>query len=44
MNTSTGLAESRDRSHAAFIRSLRVTRVEKGKVYLIVDAPRDCRL
>jgi exopolyphosphatase/guanosine-5'-triphosphate,3'-diphosphate pyrophosphatase len=44
LSTFLRLAESLDRSHAAFIRSVRFTRVEKGNVYLSINALGDCQL
>jgi len=44
LSTFLRLAESLDRSHAAFIQSVRFIRVEKGKVYLSVNARGDCQL
>lgn len=44
LSTFLRLAESLDRSHAAFIRSVRFTRVEKGTVHLSINARGDCQL
>ncbi|MDD1695733.1 MAG: Ppx/GppA family phosphatase [Methanoregula sp.] len=44
LSTFLRLAESLDRSHAAFIHGVRFTRVEKRKVYLSVNAHGDCQL
>jgi exopolyphosphatase/guanosine-5'-triphosphate,3'-diphosphate pyrophosphatase len=44
LSTFLRLAESLDRSHAAFIKNVRFTRAEKGKVYLSVNARGDCQL
>jgi exopolyphosphatase/guanosine-5'-triphosphate,3'-diphosphate pyrophosphatase len=44
LSTFLRLAESLDRSHAAFIRSVRFTRMEKGKIYLSINARGDCQL
>jgi exopolyphosphatase/guanosine-5'-triphosphate,3'-diphosphate pyrophosphatase len=44
LSTFLRLAESLDRSHAAFIRSVRFTRVEKGNVYLSINARGDRQL
>ena len=44
LSTFLRLAESLDRSHAAFIRDVRFNRQEKGNVYLSVNARGDCQL